>query len=734
MKFGEFIETWGEPLAAAVARACPPRHDDAAARAGDDGLWRLRRRPLGAQALAIRAAAGALRRGESPLVVGEMGVGKCLIGAAAADLGGCRRVLVVCPPHLVRKWRREITATVPGADVAIVRTVAELERARRLGGRAAFVIVSREQVKLGYRWVPAVVERPARDDDRPLRDEVGRPVSVLCCPACFAAVTDEEGVPVGRAELEIKRRRCCACGGPLWQADRGGPRRVALADYVRRRMRGHFDLLVIDELHEMKGRGSAQGLASGGLAAACGRSLGLTGTLFGGYSSSLFYLLQRFSPREVRPEFGYRDEGAWVARYGIVERITRKDPDGYAEDGRQSRRRAYTVRTVERPGVAPGILRHLVGGTIFLRLADLGLALPPYEERVALVPLDDEPDGAGESQARAYARLAAELRAAILAGGPRMRTRLLAAYLQALLGYPDGCTAGEAVYDRRTGDLVAAAPALDPRRLYPKERALVELVRRERARGRRALIYLQHTERRDLTPRLGRVLAEAGLRAATLKAGTVAPARREEWLAARAGEGLDALLLHPKLAGTGLDLLDWPTAIWLQPDYSAFTLRQASRRAWRIGQQRPVEVHYLAYGGTLQAEALALVAAKVRAALLVEGELPEDGLAALGDAGGDVVLALARRLVEGTAGAPDAASLEALLAEARAAEAAAGQLLIDDAAAPPADGTAMCAPAPATRRGPSLEELAVLVARRSRRARPAPVGQLGLFEAGPAAG
>ena len=49
-------------------------------------------------------------------------------------------------------------------------------------------------------------------------------------------------------------------------------------------MKGFFDLLIGDEVHEFKGRGSAQGIAAGILADVCGKSLSLTGTLLGGYS------------------------------------------------------------------------------------------------------------------------------------------------------------------------------------------------------------------------------------------------------------------------------------------------------------------------------------------------------------------------------------------------------------------------------------------------------------------
>lgn len=97
-----------------------------------------------------------------------------------------------------------------------------------------------------------------------------------------------------------------------------------------------------------------------------------------------------------------------------------------------------------------------------------------------------------------------------------------------------------------------------------------------------------------------------------------------------------------------------------------YVMRQASRRSWRIGQHQPVEATHLAYGETLQAEALALVAAKMRSALMIEGELPEDGLAALDGDGQDMLLALARRLTEERS--DDGQSLEALFAQGREAD------------------------------------------------------------------
>ena len=71
-------------------------------------------------------------------------------------------------------------------------------------------------------------------------------------------------------------------------------------------------------------------------------------------------------------------------------------------------------------------------------------------------------------------------------------------------------------------------------------------------------------------------------------------------------------------------------------------MRQAARRSWRIGQTRPVKVVFMPYRNTLQADALKLVAKNLRSSLAVEGELPEDGLAAYGGDGDGQMLAQER--------------------------------------------------------------------------------------------
>lgn len=58
----------------------------------------------------------------------------------------------------------------------------------------------------------------------------------------------------------------------------------------------YFGLLVVDEGHEYKNEGSAQGQAMGVLASRGSKVLLLMGALMGGYADDLFHLLWRINP------------------------------------------------------------------------------------------------------------------------------------------------------------------------------------------------------------------------------------------------------------------------------------------------------------------------------------------------------------------------------------------------------------------------------------------------------
>ena len=157
MDLGGFIDTYRDAIAKRVVESYPPLY-----RPSENGhtLPKLLRSPLGAQTDAIRGAALSLEAHQGTTVVGEMGTGKTFIATAAAHMAGFKRVLVLCPPHLTRKWKREVEETVPHARAAIVSSITDLERLRLYQGTAPlFTVMSRERAKLSYRWSPAVVRR-----------------------------------------------------------------------------------------------------------------------------------------------------------------------------------------------------------------------------------------------------------------------------------------------------------------------------------------------------------------------------------------------------------------------------------------------------------------------------------------------------------------------------------------------------------------------------------------------
>jgi hypothetical protein len=87
-----------------------------------------------------------------------------------------------------------------------------------------------------------------------------------------------------------------------------------------------------------------------------------------------------------------------------------------------------------------------------------------------------------------------------------------------------------------------------------------------------------------------------------------------------------------------------PAIIWYETGYSTFTLRQASRRSWRIGQTKPVTVRFLCYENTAQVGCLRLMGRKLLVSMALEGKFSESGLQSMDD-GADVLTTLARELV-----------------------------------------------------------------------------------------
>jgi superfamily II DNA or RNA helicase len=427
----------------------------------------------------------------------------------------------------------------------------------------------------------------------------------------------------------------------LWQADSDTIRRMAPIEFIGRYMPGWFDYAICDEVHQLAGV-TAQGNALGTLASCTDRIIGLTGTLLGGYADDLFNTLFRLEAKRMKEhgyEWGTTGRSSFIQDYGVLETITKVEP---ANNACSKAKSTSTVR--RKPGASPLLFgEFLMQLCAFVFLEDISGELPPYEETYLSVPMD-------ALLQEAYRELEDDMRKALKAH--RGNRSVLSTMLNTLLLYPDHPYGFGTLYgtefdpelQRRVRFVIAEPRELPEDRIYSKERRLIEEIKKELADGRRCQIFAVYTQKHDVTARLQRILSNEGIRIAVLRS-SVETSKREAWYARQVKNGVQAVICHPKLVETGLDLLDFPTIIFYESGYSLHTLRQASRRSWRIGQRRPVRVKFLCSEGTMQTSCLRLMGKKLLVALTMEGKFAGEGLQSI-DEDDDMLSAMARELVE----------------------------------------------------------------------------------------
>ena len=620
-------------------------------------LPELIREPLGQQVHAIKAAVLSMRHNIGTTIVGEMGTGKTYIAAAASYTAGFQKTLIICPPHLTKKWEREIFETVPDCYVVHLTEIADVKNLKKITDRPLFAITPHSKAKQSYQWKPAFNLKWQHAAIHGLFKNLdGSVMYVPSCPDCGKILRDSHGLPLSIETLEAKPRKCPHCPnhkGYLWQADSSVPfdkRKYSLADYIKKFYPQWFDLLIADEVHEFKAKRSARGATAGTLADSCKRTLALTGTYMGGYSSTMFYLLYRFQPT-IRKLFKWENLSLWIKAYGYLKTTMQKSSDTDTTVSRSRRSKRSTGKMLppkELAGLSPKALFHVIPSTIFLRLNDVSQQLPPYNEQIHFCPMDTEvAEGDKYSQSYAYETLYNTVLSYIAQMLARGDKSMLSQYLQTMLTYPEQCcTRDTVVIDKnRDNTVIAAVSQLNQDKIYPKERELCKLLKENKAKNYKTLIYIEHTKMRDLQPRLKKIIAEnTNLKVETLSS-SVASVKREEHINKMVANGLDVLITQPQLVQTGLDLTDFPCIIWYETAYSVYVMRQASRRSWRIGQTEPVTVTYMTYAHTMQEQALKLVASKVKSSLALEGEIQDEGLSELGKTGDDFYIELTKQLL-----------------------------------------------------------------------------------------
>jgi len=151
--------------------------------------------------------------------------------------------------------------------------------------------------------------------------------------------------------------------------------------------------------------------------------------------------------------------------------------------------------------------------------------------------------------------------------------------------------------------------ACHPRLVDPESRTgssklkvLRDLLVELRDSDHRALVFSQFT---GLLALVRQMLDEEGLRYCYLDGSTRADARRDEVDRFQAGQA-DAFLLSLKAGGTGLNLTAADYVIHLDPWWNPAVEDQATDRAHRIGQERPVTVYRLVASGTIEEAILSM--------------------------------------------------------------------------------------------------------------------------------
>jgi hypothetical protein len=416
------------------------------------------------------------------------------------------------------------------------------------------------------------------------------------------------------------------CGEPLYQAI--PPRRYPLAKLILRRHARDFGLLILDEVHEFNNAGSAQAKAAHRLTGLPGvPTVVLSGSLMGGYASSLFPNFWALSPT-FRAEFGHDERTAFVTRYGFRKvLVPHKESTVTRELGTHTDREMGARTTIgEAPGLMPTfILRHLLPVTALVHKDDLDVELPPCTE-IPVPIMCPEDDPRAEELLKEYARLQNELLHCIRADRfvPDRAGRLLGALVE-LPSYLDRATSDQPTFEIRypggpDSELVAVGKSFPSSWRTPKETWLLDRVAAHLRRGDKVLVFLRHTGTPELPSRLLRLLREITPRVAWLDAKKVPTSKREVWIDQNVlAKNVQVLLVNPNAVRTGLNnLVSFSAGLWYELDLSTTTYRQANGRLHRIGQTRPVTIEIPFYAKTAQQVTFDLIAKKTTASLQVD--------------------------------------------------------------------------------------------------------------------
>lgn len=671
-----------------------------------------------AQKDVIQSISNCLDDKKAAFVIGSCGTGKTAMGTGIVIINNKNKKkmvnVVMCPAHLVKKWKYEIESIAPLSNAYIISDfhdlqllMPEIKSKRRT--KNIWLIVSKETAKFGYEKRPSAIwSKKKRGYICP---ECGRPLFKL---KWEGRGRNRHSVQSFFNELsflkESYENRYCmnkiqkwnnkkgkyekhTCNAKLWESfnkdlpenksdwiklgklgwvekklldqiknklssktkrskdeslllsviddipNKGfpiqrAPRKYPIAKYIRKYLKNKIDYFIADEMHQLKGGDSAQGEAFGDLAFASKKIIGLTGTLLNGYASGLFYILYRTFANMMNKEgFCYSDENQFTTEYGVIKKTSNyKWENGVQKD------KSGKTKIKALPGVSPLIFtKFLLENAAFISQEDISTGLPAYTEIPVPIEMDNE-------LRSAYTELETNISSNMKQFSGK-NIKIMGQMLQTLSVYPDMPYDQANIIHPDTGEVIVETKSLDSNIIRNKDITFIDLVKKKKEVGEKVLVYYHWTNKTDLADRLPKLLSDNDIKSAVLKS-SVKAELREEWIKQQLDKNIDVLICNPTLIETGLDLLDFTTIIYYQMGYNLYTMRQASRRSWRLSQTNDVEVYFLYYKNTIQEQALSLMATKLQASMAIEGKFSEEGLNALSN-NEDIFSQIASSVAEG---------------------------------------------------------------------------------------
>lgn len=632
--------------------------------------------PFPIQAHTIQSLVKALNQQDTTILCGDMGTGKSIVALGVSNVlyhersKKPTRILLSAPGITIPKWdEKEIKETLPDANVTIIRSTDDAARYLRqarendLPEGLNFVLIGIDRAKLGPDPYCTALWKPIREieDGKAVLKEYA-----WHCPNCGQWLPDprlkkEEGeMPAGwtlfvsepyqngmftlngtargkiRWNLPAKLKNCPHCNSSLWRPalksrgeTRNRPRWYA-ADILKR-LGKHFHLYIADEVHQTKAQDSGRGFAFAQMVKASKKTLALTGTLLNGMSTSIKEILWRTDPASLLKQGFDHKTGMveWASRYGVLERVIRFTDD---DTGIVTRRKRVAKQPKEKPGIAPELVAtHLLHRAAFIELQDLGLPIVDLKEIPVFVELDQEHK---DEYDIFHSNLFNACKAAYAKGIKGAFARFIPATINAV----DRADLSQNVL---VDDDEIQFYGFDPSYYNAKERELVKTVKENLAEDRGCIIYTYYTDRYKINQRIKKVFKDHGIESEILA--NTSPDKRFEWLQNAEERGVKVIITNLRLVEVGLDLITWPTLIFYQGSYDINSVRQASRRSWRIGQTRECRVYYMIADGTQQVSQFQSCMLKRAHAMIAEGRLDRSELASYGR---DTTSALAADLAE----------------------------------------------------------------------------------------